>query len=109
MRKLTRYVSVLLLAAMLVGCKSDVTEKSGDVELIILCGSSFVNPTNQLIEEFTAQYPGIKPLKMDGDIFLFDLEQDISELSNVAGSHPEVVEELEKEYNAFISSLGRNK
>ena len=54
-----------------------------------------------------AQYPGIKPLKMDGNIFLFNLEKDISEMSNVSASHPEIVADLKKEYDAFTSSLGQ--
>lgn len=65
-------------------------------------GTTIIAPPEQATP---AQYPGIKPWKMDGDIFLFDLEQDISEMSNISGSHPEIVAELEKEYNAFTSSL----
>jgi len=65
-------------------------------------GTTIIAPIEQATP---AQYPGIKPLKMDGDIFLFNLKKDISEMSNVAGSYPGVLAELEKEYKAFTSSL----
>ncbi|MBA7589797.1 hypothetical protein ES708_31888 [subsurface metagenome] len=65
-------------------------------------GKTIIAPYEQATP---AQYPGIIPGKMDGEIFLFNLEKDISEMSNVSESYPEIVAELEKEYNAFTSSL----
>jgi uncharacterized sulfatase len=69
-------------------------------------GKTIIAPFEQATP---AQYPGIKPMKMEGDVFLFNLDQDIAEMTNVAGSHPEIVEELEQLYNAFIISLDEEK
>ena len=52
-----------------------------------------------------AQYPGIKPMKMDGKTFLFNLETDIAEMDNVAGENPEIVNALKKEYLEFTASM----
>jgi len=52
-----------------------------------------------------AQYPGIKPEKMDGETFLFNLEVDIAELNNVSEENPEIVNALKKEYLTFLASL----
>ena len=52
-----------------------------------------------------AQYPGVKPEKMEGDVFLFNVREDISEMNNVAAEHPEMVEELQQEYRDFVASL----
>jgi arylsulfatase A-like enzyme len=65
-------------------------------------GNTIIAPFEQ---PTPALYPGIIPGKMDGEIFLFNLEQDISEMSNVSASHPDIVTELEKEYEVFMSSF----
>ena len=52
-----------------------------------------------------AQYPGIKPLDMDGEIFLFNLEKDVAEMDNVARENPEIVIALKEEYLKYMNSL----
>jgi hypothetical protein len=52
-----------------------------------------------------AQYPGIIPEQMPGEVFLFNLREDLSEMTNVADEYPEKVEELKREYEAFIATL----
>ncbi len=65
-------------------------------------GTTIIAPYEQATP---AQYPGIKPVKMEGDVFLFNLGNDIGEMTNVAEENPEVVEELQAEYEKFMSSL----
>ena len=52
-----------------------------------------------------AQYPGIKPVEMEGETFLFNLEKDVAEMDNVAGENPEIVNALKEEYVKFMKSL----
>lgn len=52
-----------------------------------------------------AQYPGVIPEKMEGEVFLFNLRNDISEMVNVAEEHPDIVKDLMKEYEEFLSTL----
>lgn len=58
MRRTEQYISVavitVLTAFVIVGCGNDET-KAEDKKLVVLCGNSFVNPTGQLCNEFTAQ------------------------------------------------------
>ncbi len=56
-----------------------------------------------------AQYPGVKPEKMEGEVFLFNVREDVSEMNNMAGQHPEIVGELQKEYRDFVASLDSGK
>lgn len=52
-----------------------------------------------------AQYPGIRPERMEGEIFLFNVREDISEMKNVAAAHPDIVDALQKEYQDFLATL----
>jgi hypothetical protein len=56
-----------------------------------------------------ADYPGIKPKKINGEILLFDLENDPTESTNVAGAYPEIVKEMTDKYNLFLNSLINTK
>lgn len=56
--KLIFAILVVAFALALTGCRSD-TEPAPDNELLILCGSSFVNPARQLFDEFEKE-TGIK-------------------------------------------------
>ena len=51
------------------------------------------------------QYPGIRPEPIEGEKFLFNLSEDISEMKNRYGDHPDVAGELEDDYTAFMESL----
>lgn len=66
-------------------------------------GKTIIAPFEQATP---AQYPGIKPVKMEGDIFLFNLRDDPSEMVNLADKHPEKIKELQEEYDAYKKSLG---
>ncbi|MEX0980876.1 MAG: sulfatase-like hydrolase/transferase [Bacteroidales bacterium] len=65
-------------------------------------GTEIIAPFEQATP---AQYPGVKPEMMEGDVFLFNLREDISEMNNVAAQYPEIIKELTDDYNAFIASL----
>ncbi len=51
------------------------------------------------------QYPGIVPEKFDNDFPLFNLANDSTESVDVSASHPEVVEQLKKEYLRFLATM----
>jgi hypothetical protein len=65
-------------------------------------GTTIIAPNEQATP---AQYPGIKPMRMDGETFLFNLNKDIAEMNNVASKNPEIVNALKKEYQKFAASL----
>ncbi|MCK4919949.1 MAG: sulfatase-like hydrolase/transferase [Bacteroidales bacterium] len=50
-------------------------------------------------------YPGIKPEKMEGSTFLFDLESDLTEMKDLSEEYPEIKADLLKKYNEFLESL----
>ncbi len=54
-----------------------------------------------------AEYPGVKPLKMAGDMLLFDLENDPTESLDVSETFPEIKEALIKKYQAFLKSFNK--
>jgi arylsulfatase A-like enzyme len=61
-------------------------------------GTSIIAPYEQADP---SMYPGVKPEKMEGDKFLFNLADDISEMENRSATHPDILRELEKEYLDF--------
>jgi len=65
-------------------------------------GVTIIAPYEQVTP---AQYPGIKPMKMDGESFLFNLEKDVAEMDNVAGDNPEIINALKEEYLKFMNTL----
>jgi len=65
-------------------------------------GATIIAPYEQATP---AQYPGIKPMSMDGETFLFNLDKDIAEMHNVADENPEIVQALKKEFLEFTASL----
>ena len=65
-------------------------------------GTTIIAPYEQATP---AQYPGIIPEKMDGEVFLFNLREDISEMSNVSASNPEIVNAMNEEFERFMASL----
>ncbi len=52
-----------------------------------------------------SMYPGVKPEKMDGEVFLFNLREDISEMVNRSETHKEIITELEQEFSNFQNSF----
>jgi uncharacterized sulfatase len=52
-----------------------------------------------------SQYPGIKPERMEGERFLFNLKEDVSERINRAEENQEIIDGLEKEFAAFMLSI----
>ena len=65
-------------------------------------GTTIIAPYEQATP---AQYPGIKPEKMDGEVFLFNLPNDIAEMNNVSEEYPDVVKALDEEFKKFAASL----
>ena len=54
-----------------------------------------------------SMYPGVKPEKMEGDIFLFNLEEDISEMANQSETHQDRITELENELSSFNTTINQ--
>ena len=65
-------------------------------------GITIIAPVEQATP---ADYPGIKPEKMKGDMLLFDLENDKSETTDVSAKNPEIKEKLIREYKNFLQSI----
>ena len=56
-----------------------------------------------------ADYPGIKPMKMEGEMLLFDLEKDPAESTDLSAKFPQVKEDMVRRYKAFLQSIhGQN-
>jgi uncharacterized sulfatase len=56
-----------------------------------------------------ADYPGIKPEKMAGEMLLFDLENDPTESTDLSGKYPQIKEKMIGKYNAFLNSIPNPK
>ncbi|MGL5111801.1 MAG: sulfatase-like hydrolase/transferase [Flavobacterium sp.] len=56
-----------------------------------------------------ADYPGQKPEKMDGEMLLFDLENDPSETTDISVQYPKVKQALIRKYKEFLNSFVHNK
>jgi len=52
-----------------------------------------------------SMYPGVKPEIMAGEKFLFNLQEDISEMVNRAETQMEVMADLEREYASFLETF----
>ncbi|NDP26794.1 MAG: sulfatase [Flavobacterium sp.] len=52
-----------------------------------------------------ANYPGVKPEKMEGEMLLFDLEKDPSESTNLTNKYPEIMKDLLKKYEQFTATF----
>ena len=61
-------------------------------------GTTIIAPYEQATP---AMYPGVKPEKMEGEVFLFNLDKDIAEMHNVAEENPEIVAALQEEYEEY--------
>lgn len=67
-------------------------------------GTTIIAPMTQATP---ADYPGLKPEKMDGEMLLFNLDDDPTESQNLVEYFPEIKEKLIKEYINFQKSLTR--
>jgi arylsulfatase A-like enzyme len=65
-------------------------------------GTTILAPMTQATP---ADYPGLKPEKMDGEMLLFDLEKDPTESTDLSAKFPQVKEEMIRKYEEFLRSL----
>ena len=65
-------------------------------------GTTIIAPVEQATP---ADYPGIKPEEIGGEILLFNLENDRTEENELSGKYPEIVKRLKNEYGVFMKSV----
>jgi hypothetical protein len=65
-------------------------------------GTTILAPAEQATP---ADYPGIKPEKMKGEMLLFDLEKDRTESMDVSDKYPEIKQAMVRKYERFLESL----
>jgi uncharacterized sulfatase len=64
-------------------------------------GTTIIAPLEQADP---SMYPGVKPEKMEGDLFLFNVREDISEMVNRSASEPGIITELQRASADFENS-----
>jgi uncharacterized sulfatase len=52
-----------------------------------------------------ANYPGVKPTDIAGEMLLFDLENDPTESTDLSGKYPKIKEDMIKKYLEFLKSI----
>ncbi len=65
-------------------------------------GTTILAPVEQATP---ADYPGIKPGKMEGELLLFDLEKDPTETTDLSREYPLIQKELVRKYQEFLQSI----
>lgn len=65
-------------------------------------GSTIIAPFAQATP---ANYPGVKPEKMEGEMLLFDLTKDPAETTDLSDQYPEVKKDLMRKYNEFLATF----
>ena len=65
-------------------------------------GTTIIAPMAQATP---ADYPGVKPERMDGEMLLFDLEKDPTESTDLSGKYPQIKEKMIRKYHDFLNSL----
>ncbi|NEW81002.1 MAG: sulfatase-like hydrolase/transferase, partial [Mariniphaga sp.] len=65
-------------------------------------GTTIIAPMAQATP---ADYPGVKPEKMEGEMLLFDLENDPTESTDLSGKYPQIKENMIRKYHDFLNSL----
>jgi len=65
-------------------------------------GTTILAPVEQATP---ADYPGLKPEKMAGEMLLFDLEKDPTESTDLSGTYPQVKQEMVRKYEEFLQSV----
>lgn len=69
-------------------------------------GKTIIAPVEQATP---ADYPGIKPEKMNGDTLLFDLAADPTESNNVMRDNPAIVKKMIREYRDFLRYMPKQE
>lgn len=64
-------------------------------------GTTIIAP---LAQATPADYPGVKPKTMAGEMLLFDLENDPTESTDLSEKYPQIKEDLIRKYNDFLNS-----
>jgi len=65
-------------------------------------GTTIIAPMAQATP---ADYPGVKPVRMAGEMLLFDLEKDPTESTDLSGKYPQIKEKMIRKYHDFLNSL----
>lgn len=65
-------------------------------------GTTIIAPYEQ---STPANYPGIKPEKMDGEMLLFDLQNDRTESTDLSAKYPEIKKDMIRKYERFLESF----
>lgn len=65
-------------------------------------GTTILAPLQQATPD---DYPGLKPEKMEGEMLLFDLENDPSETTDLSVKYPQIKEDLIHKYEEFLNSF----
>ena len=65
-------------------------------------GTTILAPAEQATP---ADYPGLKPERMEGDMLLFDLVKDPTESTDLSGKYPRIKEMLIKKYQGFLNTI----
>jgi uncharacterized sulfatase len=52
-----------------------------------------------------ADYPGVKPGKMDGEMLLFDLEKDPAESTDASDKFPQIKKKMIRKYEKYMHSI----
>jgi len=56
-----------------------------------------------------ADYPGVKPEMMAGEMLLFDLENNPTESTDLSGKYPQIKEDMVRKYHKFLNSFTKEK
>jgi arylsulfatase A-like enzyme len=65
-------------------------------------GTTIIAPFEQATP---ADYPGVKPEKMQGEMLLFNIKKDPTESKDLSSKFPKIKKALLQKYNAFLNSL----
>jgi uncharacterized sulfatase len=65
-------------------------------------GTTIIAPMAQATP---ADYPGLKPEKIEGEMLLFDLEKDPTESTNLAAKYPRIREDMVRKQEQFLRSI----
>jgi arylsulfatase A-like enzyme len=65
-------------------------------------GTTIIAP---FVQATPADYPGVKPEKMQGEMLLFNIKKDPSESTDLSSKFPKIKKALLQKYNAFLNSL----